>query len=266
MESCDPIEVFDQPEVHHVLFYPVRLPDAGKDDPKNLFFEVEPGIRIACRFYKVQESFPTVLFFHGNGEVAPDYDEIAPFFNDIKLNLLVVDYRGYGYSDGDPTIANLLKDAKVIFVRVKQWLKDNGCSEILFVMGRSLGSLCAIEVAREYQDDLAGIIVESGSATNFRHYLGLFGLIPFEHSVWKEGKNFFNKEKIRLVKKPTLIIHAEYDSLVPLEEAKVLFANSGAENKKLIIIPRADHNSLMYGGKEQYFKGLADFVGNYATH
>jgi alpha-beta hydrolase superfamily lysophospholipase len=64
----------------------------------------------------------------------------------------------------------------------------------------------------------------------------------------------------------TLIIHAEYDSLVPLEEAKVLFANSGAESKELIIIPGADHNSLMYGGKEQYFKGLADFVGDHATH
>jgi alpha-beta hydrolase superfamily lysophospholipase len=51
-----------------------------------------------------------------------------------------------------------------------------------------------------------------------------------------------------------------------LEEAKVLFANSRAENKKLIIIPRADHNSLMYGGKEQYFKGIAEFVGNYASH
>jgi hypothetical protein len=242
------------------------LPDAGKDDPKNLFFEVEPGIQIGCRFYKVQESSPTILFFHGNGEVAPDYDEIAPFFNEVKLNLLVVDYRGYGYSDGDPTIANLLKDAKIIFVKVKRWLEDNGCSGALFVMGRSLGSLCAIEVAREYQDDLAGIIVESGSATNFRHYLGLFGLITFEHPVWKEGRNFFNKEKICLVKKPTLIIHAEYDSLVPLEEAKVLFASSGAENKKLIIIPRADHNSLMHGGKEQYFKGLADFVANYATH
>ena len=64
MESCDPIEVFDQPEVQHVLFYPVRLPDAGRDDPRNLFFEVEPGIQIGCRFYKIQESSPTVLFFH----------------------------------------------------------------------------------------------------------------------------------------------------------------------------------------------------------
>ena len=265
MKSSDPIEFFDQPDVRKCLFYPVRLPDVEKDDPRNLFFEVETGIRIGCRCYKVKKNAPFVLFFHGNGEVAPDYDEIAPFFLDINLNLLVVDYRGYGYSDGVPGIASLLKDAKIIFVKVKQWLNDNGWLGALFVMGRSLGSLCAIEVAREYQGDLAGIIVESGSATNFRHYLGIFGFIPFEHPVWKEGKNFFNQEKIRFVKIPTLIIHAEHDSLVPLKEGRALFENSGAENKKLIIIPGADHNSILYEGKEQYFKGLAKFVENYSS-
>jgi hypothetical protein len=260
MNALDPIKVLDQPQIHQVLFYPVKLRGNGKQDPKNLFFEVESGVRIVCRFYQAGQQFPTILFFHGNGEIAADYDEIAPLFNEKKLNLLVTDYRGYGYSDGTPTIASLLKDAQILFTKTRKWLQENTYAEPLFVMGRSLGSLCAIEIAKDYQDDLPGLIVESGSATNFRNYLAMHGLVPLDHPVWNEGRNFFNKEKIRLIKIPTLIIHAEQDSLIPLAEAKTLFENSGAKDKKLVIIPGADHNDLMFRGLELYFKSLTEFT------
>jgi len=261
MDTLDPLKIIDQPQIHQVLFYPLRLPGDGKQDPHNLFFEVEPGVRIGCRFYPAEKSLPSIIFFHGNGEIAPDYDQIAPLFNDRKLNLLVTDYRGYGYSDGTPTIADLLKDSKTLFIKAQQWFRGNGYMGPLFVMGRSLGSLCAIEIALHYQDELPGLIVESGSATNFRNYLSMHGLVPFDHPVWNEGRNFFNKEKIRLIKIPTLIIHAEQDSLIPLAEAETLFENSGAQNKKLVIIPRADHNDLMFVGLELYFKSLIEFIG-----
>jgi hypothetical protein len=261
MNTLDPLKILDQPQIHQILFYPLRLPGDGKKDPRNLFFEVESGVCIVCRFYGIAKDLPTILFFHGNGEIAPDYDEIAPLFNNHKLNLLVTDYRGYGYSDGTPTIAALLKDARTLFISSKQWLRENGYLGPLFIMGRSLGSLCVTEIALHYQDELPGLIVESGSATNFRNYLSLHGLVPFDHPVWTEGRNFFNKEKIRLIKIPTLIIHAEQDSLIPLAEARTLFENSGAQNKKLVIIPGADHNDLMFVGLELYFKSLVEFIG-----
>lgn len=259
MEKLDPIEVLDQPKIHQVLFHPVKMPESGKSDQRNLFFEVEPGVKIGCRFYKADENYPTILFFHGNGEVAYDYDDIAPIFNEKKINLLVADYRGYGHSDGYPTIVNILNDGKVLFANVKKLIEDSGYLKKLFIMGRSLGSLCAIEIARENEYP-AGLIVESGSATNFRNYLALFDLVPFEHPVWEEGRNFFNKEKIRMIKIPTLIMHAEFDSLIPLSEAKINFENSGAKNKKLVIIPRADHNTIMFADQDLYFNSLTRFV------
>lgn len=261
MESDNPIEVLDKPEIHRILFYPYKL-TAGRGDSRNIFFNVEPDVQICCRFYKADKKFPTIIFFHGNGETSPDYDDIARFFNEIEVNLIVTDYRGYGYSNGSPTIASLLNDAKILFKEIKKMLKDNGFSSTLYIMGRSLGSLCGLEVVKEYQNEIAGLIVESGSATNFRNYLSMFGLVPFDHPVWKEGKTFFNKEKIRLVKIKTLIMHAEFDSIIPLEEAKILYENSAARNKKLIIIPEADHNTIMYMDRRLYFNSLTDFIKN----
>ncbi len=259
MEKLDPIKVLDQPKIRQVLFYPVKMPESAKSDQRNLFFEVEPGVKISCRFYKADKNYPTILFFHGNGEIAHDYNDIAPLFNEKKINLLVADYRGYGHSDEYPTIANILNDAGVLFADVKKLLQDNGYLDKLFIMGRSLGSLCAVEIAKENKYT-AGLIVESGSATNFRNYLALFDLVPFEHPVWEEGRKFFNKEKIRMVTMPTLIMHAENDSLIPLSEAEINFKNSGAKNKKLIIIPHADHNTIMFADQELYFNSLVEFI------
>lgn len=260
MDSYDPLSVLDQPTVHEVVFHPRPAYGAREDDERNLFFEVEPGIRIGCRLYAAATASPTILFFHGNGEIAPDYDDIAPLYLDRNLNLLVADYRGYGFSNGSPTIANILSDARTVFIKARTWLGEHGYHGRLVVMGRSLGSLCATEVAKNFQHELDGLIIESGSATNFRYFLDMCGILSFDHPVWKEGKGFFNKEKIRSITIPTLIIHAEYDSLIPLQEARVLYENAGAAIKRLVIIPGADHNDLMYTGLELYFEGLTEFV------
>ena len=57
-----------------------------------------------------------------------------------------------------------------------------------------------------------------------------------------------------------MIIHAEYDTIVPLEEGKELFRNASTKDKRLVIIPDADHNDLMLVGKEQYFKAIEEFA------
>jgi len=70
---------------------------------------------------------------------------------------------------------------------------------------------------------------------------------------------------MRSISKPTLIIHAEHDSLVPLEEGKELYNNSAAKYKRLVIIPDADHNDLMIVGKKKYFKAIEEFVKTACT-
>jgi len=255
----DPLEVLDVPEVLSFVFHPRRAFSRGRGG-EVVLFEVEDGVRIGCKFWGEGRENATILYFHGNGEIVTDYDDIAPEYLRRGLNLLVPDYRGYGLSDGRPTLRAMLDDAHRLFRHATEWLKQRGFHGPLFVMGRSLGSLSAVELASSYREEFRGLIVESGSATNFRNLLDSFGLIPWDHPIWEEGRGFFNKEKIRRVEVPTLIIHAERDSLIPLSEAEELYRNAGAADKRLVVIPGADHNDLMFVDKERYFGSIEDFV------
>ena len=252
----DEISFIDRPEILALIFYP-RRSYSSKRDTRDHFIEVEKGIRIGCRFYSRGLDYPSLLYFHGNGEIVDDYDLSAPFYNEIGINLFVADYRGYGFSDGRPTVSNMLEDSHQVFKEFNRIVEEYGSRKSLFVMGRSLGSISAIEVACHHQNAIQGLIIESGSANTFRRF---FGSSITDRPIWSEESSFLNKVKIRSISKPTLIIHSEYDTLVPLEEGKELFRNAGAKDKRLVIIPDADHNDLMLVGKEQYFKAIEEFV------
>jgi alpha-beta hydrolase superfamily lysophospholipase len=249
----------DTPEILRIGFYPRKSPmKPSKPNAKNYFVEVEKEVKIGCRFYTKGSDYPSLLYFHGNGEIVDDYDECSRFYNEIGINLFVADYRGYGFSDGTPTMTTLIRDAHKIFRRFCKIVEDGGFRKKFFVMGRSLGSIPAIEVVYHYQNDVQGLIVESGPANNLRQYIR--HLVPSDHPFWNDDFPLLNKVRLRSISTPTLIIHGERDTGVPLKEGKELYENSAAKDKKLVIIPNADHNDLMIVGKKQYFKAVEEFV------
>jgi len=254
------LSFLDRPEILGVMFYPRKsyYLKPSKPNATNHLVEVNDGVKIGCRFYVKGLDCPSLLYFHGNGEIVDDYDWSAPFYNDIGVNLFVADYRGYGFSEGKPTISNMIKDAHPIFKQFAEIVEEYGSRNSLFVMGRSLGSIPAIEVVYHHQSDVRGLIVESGSANNFRYFLGASPL--YNHPIWSDDSEFLNKVKLRSISKPTLIIHAEHDTLVPLDEGKELHNNSASKDKKFLMIPNAVHNDLMIVGKELYFKAIKKFV------
>jgi pimeloyl-ACP methyl ester carboxylesterase len=160
-------EVMDRPEILERLFFPRReLPgEASRGNGMPHAIKVAEGISIGCRFYPAKRGAPSILYFHGNGEIAADYDYVAPLYQERGINLFVADYRGYGRSDGNPGCAALIADSHPLFEGFVAVLQDQGYRGDLFVMGRSLGSAPAIEVAYHYQDQLEGLIVESGFAS-----------------------------------------------------------------------------------------------------
>ena len=80
-------------------------------------------------------------------------------------------------------------------------------------------------------------------------------------SLWDaEDRLVSNRKKITNIPIPTLIIHAEEDHIIPLYHARDLYEASGAEEKRLVIIPNADHNDLLWQGRDQYFEAILSFV------
>jgi len=262
MEEGFDLSALDRPEILQFIFFPRRdfgskPSTANTQDHK---IPVEKEVFIGCRFYICNKDAPNILYFHGNGEIVSDYDDVAPLYGRIGVNLFVADYRGYGFSGGTPTFTNMIGDAHEIFKTFVQILKKDNHTGKVFVMGRSLGSASALELAYNYQGQISGIIFESGFASIFEllKYLGF----PIESlDLSKEtGSSYFTK--IRSISIPTLVIHGEYDHLVPVEEGKAIFDNVSTDKKQMLIIPNADHNTIMMMGMEEYFKAIEGFVSD----
>lgn len=251
--------VMDRPEVLQVLFHPRSTartqPPAGATD---IDITVAPEVTIGNRLYGDVKDAPVLLYFHGNGEVVADYDEIGPMYTQVGLNVLVTDYRGYGWSDGSPTSSNMLADARTLYTGLRDWLYENQYTGAIFLMGRSLGSACAIDLAAEYNDEISGLIIESGFAETLplAQTLGLdMGALGIT-----EEETFDNKGKMESITKPTFMLHGRMDQLIPVWQAEKLMAACGARSKELQIVPGADHNSLIAVGGMLYFQAIKQFI------
>jgi pimeloyl-ACP methyl ester carboxylesterase len=127
---------------------------------EDILVPVAADVAVGARLHLGSPAHANILFFHGNGEIAADYDEIGPFYNRIGANFLAIDYRGYGRSSGYPTVAAMMRDGHAIFKYVTAWLAQNGFSGPLIVMGRSLGSASGIELAAAYPGQISGLIIQ----------------------------------------------------------------------------------------------------------
>jgi pimeloyl-ACP methyl ester carboxylesterase len=216
------LSIFDHPHVLQIMFYPRRDPPGSPlaSNTSVHFIEVEGGISIGCRLHWVKADCPNILYFHGNGEIASDYDGISPHYNRRRINLFVADYRGYGMSGGHPTATSMIRDAL------------------------------------HYQGEVKGLIVESG----FADALGLLSRFGVSIKGVRQETGSFNLKKIQSICIPTLIIHSQYDHIIPLDEGIQLHKTSGAKEKDLLIIPNANHNDLMMVGMDQYFEAIEKFV------
>jgi len=253
------LEKLDRPEISGALFYPRSSarsePPAGAT---NIDIPVAEDVVIGSRLFISTREAPVILFFHGNGEIVPDYDDIGPVYARLGLNFLVADYRGYGWSTGRPSAKALIEDGRRVLEGASRWLTDNGYTGRLFVMGRSMGSAPAIDLAARHADTLSGLIIESGFADTVPLALTLG--IELASLGIREEDCFNNSAKIATVTIPTLILHGQRDSLIPLWQAQKLHAECGARQKELQIVPGADHNTVMAVAGMLYFQTIKGYV------
>ncbi len=253
-------EEFDRdPELLAFIFYPRRGVDPCPSYASDVIIQAADDIFISCRFYSVDAGNPWILYFHGNGEIASDYDQIAPFYLQKKINLVVADYRGYGLSSGMPSLGTMLEDCHPIFTAVRKELSRQGYAGKLWIMGRSLGSLSALELAASHPDEINGIILESGFTSILPILRHLF-LPPLEEQSLIEQ---IGKEASELVGKiflPALVIHGDRDTLVPLQEGQNLYEGLGSCKKRLLIIPNSDHNTIIFTHPDLYFGAISEFI------
>ncbi|MEW6141875.1 MAG: alpha/beta hydrolase [Chloroflexota bacterium] len=248
----------DRPEILQFVFFPRREWTPAPHDARDYLIPVEAGVNISARLYPATNSAASILYFHGNGEVACDYDWFASEYNHFGLSLFVTDYRGYGRGNGEPTINSMIADSLKVFDFFYNNVprpKENR----LFIMGRSLGSMSVLTIASRRANQVAGLIIESGfpAVTRILSHLGF----PGRGSKVTELENA-SLALVASISLPALVIHGDRDTLIPYEEGLLLHKILGSSVKRMVTIPSAGHNDVMLVSKELYYEAIKGFIAS----
>ncbi|MFO0624935.1 MAG: alpha/beta fold hydrolase [Polyangiales bacterium] len=243
--------IFDDPRFNGRLFFPQRVESRCPPDAVDLRVSAK-GTTLHLRWHHAVPDAPTVLLFHGNGETVADYDLAAPAYARHGMNLAVVDYRGYGRSDGAPSLRAILDDAPAALAALRE-----AATGSVFVMGRSLGSLCAATLYARNDPTVAGFIYESG-ITDLAALLRRRGFPAPPRFTAAERARFDPRGMLPKGTRPMLVLHATGDEIIPVDEARAAFALAGTADKTLTLIPDEGHNTISCDAA--YWSALGRFV------
>lgn len=247
--------LFDRGGASSQIFFPRPDPSPAPAGATDVSIDVGDGVSLAARRYDVDRHGPTIVYFHGNGEVIGDHDQLAPLYHSIGVNLFVFEFRGYGRSTGSPTIGHLVADGAVCGQRAIELLEADGFDGPRLVMGRSLGANPALEVAARVPG-YRGLILESG-AGNVRRFVDRLGLRPGpELDQLVAG----HEAKLATVAVPTLIIHGLSDDLVPVENALATAEMLTASEVATELVEGAGHNNLLLVDPARYIGAIARLI------
>jgi len=192
-----------------------------------------------------------LLFMHGNaGNISHRLTSIAQFHR-LGLNVLIVDYRGYGNSSGKPSEQGLYRDAEAAY----QWLvEERGVvPERIVVFGRSLGAAVAAHVAAE--KPVGALILESGFTSVPDLGAEIYPFLPVR---LLSRYQYDTREKLSRISVPVLVIHSPQDDIVPFHHGQALY-DAAAEPKQFLQI-QGDHNRGFVQSGEVYTRGVAAFI------
>lgn len=204
---------------------------------------------------------PTVLYLHGNGSNVGDLLEMGQQFHDLGWNCLLMDYRGYGLSQGSfPAEDRVYEDAEAGWHYLVQ--SQNIKPENIVVYGHSLGGAIAIELAIR-QPEMAGLIVE-GSFTSMLEMAALqprYRLFPLN---WIVTQRFDSLAKVRSLRPPLLLVHGTEDETIPYRMSQQLQEAAKQSihqpQTEVVLIPNAGHNDIPEVGGDVYIQAIRTFV------
>ncbi|MDB9315896.1 alpha/beta hydrolase [Spirulina sp. CS-785/01] len=204
----------------------------------------------------------TVLFLHGNGlNMSASLNLVqAVVFYRLGLSVLMVDYRGYGKSQGKqfPTEQQVYMDAQ----RALEYLtQDRQISpQDILVYGHSLGGAIALHLAT-HNPDLAALLIQS-SFTRMRDMADhdkIYKLFPID---WLLRYEFDSLSRVKTLNLPMFFIHGEADQRVPSYMSQQLYEAAITPIKDLYFVPGADHDHVPECGGETYIQRVKAFISH----
>lgn len=197
------------------------------------FIEAGDNILLNALWFKpTTKAKGIVIYFHGNADNLQRWGNYAVDFTKSGYEVVMVDYRGYGKSNGTPSEEVLYSDAKIIW----NWVKTRTTQKRFILYGRSLGSPIATRLAAGVSPDLLILETPFDELRNAMLSKIFFSLVPPRHRF--PTKIFLAKATCRKV-----IFHGTDDWVVPLSSAENLKPLLST-NDEFIVIKDGGHRNL----------------------
>lgn len=199
------------------------------------FLEHENGEKInALLFNPADTSKGTILYFHGNSRNLQRWGHMANSFLVRGYQVLMIDYRGYGKSDGEPSEANLKADGQLAY----DWIKNNFPDQAIIIYGRSLGTGVASYVAGHNPAQKLILETPFNNMTDVAKSRYPFLFLPYPLRV-----QFPSDEYLQKVDYPIYIFHGTADRVIPFTAAEKLKDILKPEDK-FYTVENGRHNNL----------------------
>lgn len=196
----------------------------------------------------------TLLFFHGNGGNISHRLDSLKIFHELKLNILIIDYQGYGQSTGSPSETASYDDAISAWnylVKEKNIPADN-----IILFGRSLGAAVASWLATQQRP--AVLILESTFTSIADMGKKLYPYLPVRLLT---RYRYETRERLSDITTPVLILHSQEDEIVPFEQGQTLY--SEANEPKQFIELYGGHNDGFITSGQHYVRALDHFISKH---
>ena len=243
-----------------MIFFPEKdffeTPEEYKFAYENAAITAEDGAKLhGWYFAAAGAERGTVLFFHGNAGNISHRLYKAGGWMENGFSLLMLDYRGYGQSQGQiKTGDDIVRDGRAAWDwLVKEKKKDPAR---IVVYGESLGTHPALYLGAENAP--AAVILEA-PFTSFVELGKLhYALMPGVEFLLRDFQ-FDNRRLIGRLRRPLLILHGTRDEICPYAMAEELFRLAPGP-KELLSVPNGSHNDLPMSAGEKYWGKLLEFT------
>ena len=217
----------------------------------DVLFETDDGLVLHGWYVHAREARGTVLFFHGNaGNISHRLDSIA-IFAALGLDVFIVDYRGYGQSEGKPGEQGTYRDADAAW---RYLVSERGLDPArIVIFGRSLGGAVAARLATETR--AAALIVESSFTSGEDMAARLYPFMPVRLLT---RLRYPVVEYVAQNRNPVLIVHSREDEIVPFDMGESLYRAAAAP--KTFLELTGDHNGAFLLDRARYVAGLDAFI------
>jgi fermentation-respiration switch protein FrsA (DUF1100 family) len=237
--------------------YFIYLPDRtryapgamGLPDVEEISLETQDGVRLIAWYSPARGTKPTLLYFTGVGGCAGTRAEKIRRLRASGYGVFMLNYRRYGGSGGRPSEKKNVADAALAY----DWLWTHGLkpSDIV-AYGESIGSGVATQLAR--LRPVKALVMEATFTSIVDVGRQVWWCLPLNLIMVDQYRNL---EHIKGVKVPLLIMHGARDNMIPVHQARHLYAVAN-EPKKLAILPRGEHSNLYDCGAVERMRDFLD--------